>query len=134
MISKRCKYALKALRRLALHKDELMKAWQIADAERIPKKFLEHILIDLRTHALIGSKQGAEGGYYLLKPANQIKLSDVYRIFDGAIAMVPCASEKYYELCDDCDDPETCKLKDMFCDIRNKTYRLMEKKTIAQMT
>ncbi|MBK8847401.1 MAG: Rrf2 family transcriptional regulator [Bacteroidetes bacterium] len=130
MISKRCKYALKALRRLALSKDYVMKAYQIADAERIPKKFLEHILIDLRTHALIGSKKGAEGGYYLLKPASDIKLSDVYRIFDGAIAMVPCASEMYYEACDDCEDPDTCKLKEIFCDIRNKTYALMEKKPL----
>jgi Rrf2 family protein len=118
---------------MAMNEGTVMKAQEIASLENIPKKFLEHILNDLRAQAFIGSKKGAEGGYYLIKPAKSILLSDIYRLFDGAIALLPCASDKYYEPCDDCLDPETCKMKSVFIEVRNKTYKLLSKKTILSM-
>lgn len=133
MLSKKCKYAIKALRRMAMNEGTILKTQEIASLENIPKKFLEHILNDLRAHAFIGSKKGAEGGYYLIKPAKSILISDIYRLFDGAIALLPCASDKYYEPCDDCPDPETCKMKSVFIEVRNKTYKLLSKKTILSM-
>ncbi|MGH7829636.1 MAG: Rrf2 family transcriptional regulator, partial [Candidatus Binatia bacterium] len=60
----------------------------------------------------------------------KITLADVYRFFDGAIALQPCVSQKFHEKCDDCPDEESCDLKPAFYDIREQTYELMSKITI----
>lgn len=69
MLSKKSKYAIKALVTLAKHsKDGVpMRIVEISEQEKIPKKFLEAILLDLRKHGILGSKMGINGGYYLLK-------------------------------------------------------------------
>jgi Rrf2 family protein len=131
MMSKKCKYALKALIRLGkdygggnLFIDD------IATSEHIPKKFLELILLDLKHAGYVRSKQGAQGGYRLVQDPSQISLAEIYRLFDGAIALVPCASQKFYETCDDCPDEKTCRLKKVFIDVRDRTYELMSGVTI----
>ena len=131
MMSKKCKYALKALIRLGgdfgggqLLTDE------IARAENIPKKFLEQILLDLKRAGYVRSKQGTKGGYRLVRDPRQITLAEIYRLFDGAIALVPCVSQKFYETCDDCPDEKTCRLKRVFIDVREQTYELLSEITI----
>jgi Rrf2 family protein len=131
MMSKKCKYALKALIRLSgdfgggqLLTDE------IARAENIPKKFLEQILLDLKRAGYVRSKQGTKGGYRLVRDPRQITLAEIYRLFDGAIALVPCVSQKFYETCDDCPDEKTCRLKRVFIDVREQTYELLSGITI----
>ncbi len=130
-MSKKCKYALKALIRLGgdfgggqLLTDE------IARAENIPKKFLEQILLDLKRAGYVRSKQGTKGGYRLVRDPRQITLAEIYRLFDGAIALVPCVSQKFYETCDDCPDEKTCRLKRVFIDVREQTYELLSGITI----
>lgn len=130
MMSKKCKYALKALSHLAQNEGKIVKSADLARLQNIPKKFLEHILITLKSNSLVASKQGSEGGYYLLKPAKDIQLSEVYRLFDGAIALLPCVSERFYEPCSDCLSPETCKMKFIFAEIRLKTFDMMAEITI----
>jgi Rrf2 family protein len=130
MLSKKCKYAIKALIRLSKSKGEIMRASDIASLENIPKKFLEHILIDLKMHHVVASKQGNVGGYYLLKSPAEITLADVHRIFDGAMALVTCAAVQFYQPCDDCRQPEDCKMKLIFTDIRNKTYQVLAETSI----
>jgi Rrf2 family protein len=130
MLSKKCKYAIKALIRLSKSNGEIMRSSDIATLENIPKKFLEHILIDLKTHHIVASKQGNVGGYYLLKSPADVTLADVHRIFDGAMALVPCAAVHFYQPCDDCLEPESCKMKLIFTDIRNKTYQLLAETSI----
>jgi len=66
-----------------------------------PKKFLEQILLDLKHAGYVRSKQGTKGGYRLVRDPRQITLAEIYRLFDGAIALVPCVSQKFYETCDD---------------------------------
>jgi Rrf2 family protein len=131
MMSKKCKYALKALIRLGgdfggghLLTDD------IARAENIPKKFLEQILLDLKHAGYVRSKQGTKGGYRLVRDPRQITLAEIYRLFDGAIALVPCVSQKFYETCDDCPDEKTCRLKRVFIDVREQTYELLSGITI----
>lgn len=133
MMSKKCKYALKALRCLSQSKLTVTRSADIANKENIPKKFLETILLELKTHGFVGSKQGKEGGYFLLKNAQEIKISEVYRLFDGAIALLPCASEKYYQACDDCTHPESCRMRLVFTEIRNKTYDLLSHTAISDL-
>lgn len=131
MMSKKCKYALKALIRLAkdFGGDHLLTD-DIARAEHIPKKFLELILLDLKRAGYVRSKQGAKGGYRLVQDPNEITLAEIYRLFDGAIALVPCVSQKFYETCNDCPDERACRLKRIFIEVREKTYELMAGVTI----
>jgi len=102
----------------------------IAEKESIPKKFLEQILLELKRWKLVNSKQGAKGGYYLLKPPSDVSLADLYRIFDGPIALTPCVSINYYEKCDDCQDEATCYLRKEFIKVRDKTRLSMMQATL----
>ena len=131
MMSKKCKYALKALIRLGKEYDSgLVLTDDIAKSEHIPKKFLEQILLDLKHAGYVRSKQGSKGGYRLVQEPSQITLAEIHRLFDGAIALVPCVSQKFYDSCDDCPDEKSCRLKKVFIDVREKTYDLLSGVTI----
>lgn len=134
MLSHKTKYALKALLYLAQQEvDQISKTTDIADAANIPKKFLEQILLDLKRGHFVGSKQGKYGGYYLLKPGNEITLADIHRLFDGAIALLPCASLNFYERCSDCTDEAECLLRHGLMTIRDETLKAMQGITIASL-
>lgn len=134
MMSKRCKYALKALVMLGKHYQQgNLLTQDIAEHENIPKKFLELILLDLKRGGYVNSKQGVGGGYYLIKSPASISISEIYRLFDGAIALLPCVSEKFYEKCSDCIDENSCALKRAFAEVREQTYQLMAKITLESM-
>ena len=131
MMSKKCKYALKALIRLGKeYGGGNLLTDDIAISEHIPKKFLEQILLDLKHAGYVRSKQGSKGGYRLVQEPSQITLAEIHRLFDGAIALVPCVSQKFYEACDDCHDEKSCRLKKIFIDVREKTYALLSGVTI----
>lgn len=128
MISKKMKYALKALTYLAKHssKDQCIKTQIISEEEQIPKKFLEQILLELKKHGYVNSKQGNIGGYYIMKHTENVTIKDLYRLFDGPIALVPCASLNYYETCEDCKDEASCNIKKQLVMIRDQTLNAME--------
>lgn len=131
MMSMKSKYALKALTRLGRnYKGGNLPTSVIALEENIPKKFLEQILLELKRAKLVGSKQGINGGYYLLKKPRDISVADVYRLFDGAIALVPCVSLNFYEKCDDCKTEEYCLMRSEFIKIREGARLVMSKTTI----
>ena len=131
MMSKKCKYALKALIRLGNeYGGGNLLTEDIARSENIPKKFLELILLDLKHAGYVRSKQGSKGGYRLVQNPREITFAEIYRLFDGAIALVPCVSQKFYEKCDDCPDEQACRLKKVFIEVREKTYRSMASITI----
>jgi len=130
-MSKKCKYGLKALIHLAKeYGSGPVLTDNIAKSEHIPKKFLELILLDLKHAGYVRSKQGTKGGYRLVQDPSQITLAEIYRLFDGAIALLPCVSQKFYEECDDCPDEKACRLKRVFIDVREKTYDLLSGITI----
>ena len=130
-MSKKCKYGLKALIHLAKeYGSGPVLTNNIAKSEHIPKKFLELILLDLKHAGYVRSKQGTKGGYRLVQDPSQITLAEIYRLFDGAIALLPCVSQKFYEECDDCPDEKACRLKRVFIDVREKTYDLLSGITI----
>ena len=134
MITKKSKYAIKALIFLAkkYQKGPIL-IGEISEAERIPKKFLEAILLDLKKAGILGSKMGKGGGYYLLKTPEDVTLVDVYRLFDGAISLVSCVSLKFYERCEECEDEAICGIRDVFLDIRNETLRIMKGSTLQDL-
>jgi Rrf2 family protein len=134
MMSKKCKYALKALVRLGQEygKGSLLTD-EIAGSANIPKKFLELILLDLKRAGYVQSKQGAHGGYHLVQEPERITIADVYRFFDGAIALQPCVSQKFRGKCEDCPDENSCHLRPAFFEIREKTFEIMSKITLASL-
>lgn len=126
MLSKKTKYAIKALLHLAKNfGNGPTLIGELSSKENIPKKFLESILLDLRKQGLLGSKMGAGGGYYLLKKPNEIVLSQVLRATGGPIALIPCVSLNFYESCSDCPDESTCGLKQVMEEVRDATLKIL---------
>lgn len=130
MLSKKCKYAIHALVHMAKEPEDRFLIKDISEACNIPKKFLEAILLDLKRAGILGSKQGKGGGYFLRMDPADVNLADVVRQFDGAIAAVPCATFKFYESCDECDDEETCTVRHAFLAVRNQTVEMLKSETL----
>ena len=134
MLSRKTKYAIKALTVLAKNpENKPIHISEIATKESLPKKYLEAILIDLKRFGFIASRKGTTGGYYMLKRAEDIKLSALYRIFEGPIALTPCASVHYYEKCVECDDEVTCTLRGAMLNVRNATLGVLDNTSIADL-
>ena len=87
-ISAKADYAVRAATELAAAKDGPTKGDAIARAQDIPLRFLENILGDMRQAGLVRSQRGAEGGYWLAKPAEEISVADIMRAVDGPLASV----------------------------------------------
>ncbi len=135
MLSKKSKYAISALVHLARKygADERVLISDISEKERIPKKFLETILLELKNAGILGSKKGKGGGYYLIKRPQDVNMAEVIRLFEGAIALLPCASYKYYEPCQECEDEKTCGIKSLFKEVRDHTVNVLKKNSLADI-
>lgn len=132
MISKKTKYALNALIYLARHCQEgpvLISA--IAQSERIPQKFLEQILLDLKNNGILQSKKGKGGGYFLGRPAQEIMLGKVVRLFDGPLAPVSCVSQTAYRKCEECRDDSCCGIRMVMKDVRDAISNILDKTSLA---
>ncbi len=134
MLSKKTKYAINALVYLGRRYEQgpILIA-QIAEAQHIPQKFLESILLDLRNAGILSSKKGKGGGYYLIKPPEEVNMADVMRLFDGAIAFLPCVTYKYYERCEECRDEATCGIRDVFREVRDATVEILKGATLSEI-
>jgi Rrf2 family protein len=135
MISNKCKYAIKALVYIAGkgEEDRAILTADIAREQQIPRKFLEIILRELRNNRILESKRGKDGGFRLLRTAEDISLTEVMRIIDGPIAMLPCVSLNYYHKCDECEE-ESCEIKGVFEKVRDRTLDVLNGQTIKSLT
>ena len=134
MISKKSKYAINSLVHLAKKFDQgpvLISI--IAEEEKIPQKFLETILLDLKNAGFLSSKKGKGGGYYLRLEPSEVDLASVLRIFDGAIALLPCVTFKYYERCEECKDETTCSIREAFEEVRNASVQIFKDHTLQTL-
>lgn len=128
MLSKRAKYAIKTILFLQDHPELVpISAKQIAEKENIPYKFLENILRDLKTHQLIKSSRGSDGGYSLAKAPSEISVAQIMRAMDGPIALIPCISERFYESCGECENEETCRIRKLFAEVRSEMLPILER-------
>jgi Rrf2 family protein len=130
VISQKAKYALRALVALARAGDSMM-IGEIAAKERIPRKFLEQILLELKRHGILMSKRGKLGGYALLMPASQITFGQVLRIIDGPIAPLPCLSRIAYRRCADCRTEEECEIRRVFARVAVSARDVLDRTSIA---
>ncbi|MGB5418991.1 RrF2 family transcriptional regulator [Algibacter sp.] len=135
MLSKKTKYGLKALTFIARSKSDLpIQVSVIAKSEQIPQKFLEGILLTLRKSGVLGSKKGKHGGYYLRHDPSEVKMTDVMRVLEGPIAMIPCVSLNYYEKCDDCPDENLCSVHKLMIEVRDSTLQVFRNTTLADLS
>ncbi len=132
MISQKAKYALRALVALARQPPgKPVFIGDIAEAQAIPKKFLEQILLELKHHGLVVSRRGKAGGYGLLRPADTISFGEVLRIVDGPIAPLPCLSKIAYRRCEDCKEEASCEIRRVFAQVADVTRAVLDRTTIA---
>jgi Rrf2 family protein len=134
MITMKAKYAIKALARLALAPaGEPVLIADIAEAESIPKKFLEAILAELKQHGVVHSRKGRGGGYLLSKKPETITLAAILRVLDGPIAPVPCLSRTAYRRCDGCADEATCSVRLVLREAYDASVEVLERTTLADV-
>lgn len=133
MISQKAKYALRALVVLARagSSDEALMISDIAERQRIPKKFLEQILLELKHRGIVMSRRGKSGGYLLLKSPDAVTFGEVLRIVDGPIAPLPCLSRIAYRRCEDCADEGNCEIRRVFARVAEATREVLDNTTLA---
>ncbi len=133
MLSKKSQYAFKALTYLSERFDKgPVLISEIAKKKKIPLKFLENILLELKKADILDSKKGKGGGYFLKKSPDKVKVSTVIRLINGPIAMLPCVSLYFYERCKNCNEKH-CGLHDMMIEVRDATLNVVENRTLKDL-
>lgn len=133
MLSKKAQYAFKALSYMASRKEnEPTLIAEISRKKKIPLKFLENILLELKNAGILESKKGKGGGYFFREPPKNIPLAKVIRLIDGPIALLPCVSLNFYERCKNCDEKQ-CGLHETMILVRDATLKVLEKRSVADL-
>eukprot|EP01136_Pigoraptor_vietnamica_P014592 Opistho-1_new@56940 len=133
MLSKKTQYALKALTYMAERKkDGPVLIAEIAKKKKIPLKFLENILLELKKAGMLDSKKGKGGGFFFKVEPAEIPLAQVMRLIEGPIALLPCVSLNFYQKCKDCDEKK-CGLNKVMKQVRDNTLIILENKTITDL-
>lgn len=134
MLTNKGKYGLKAMVHLAeLQPGALAQVADIAQRNSISKKFLDHILTELRNGGFVYSKKGKGGGYALARPAHEICVGAIVRTLDGPLAPLPCASVTAYRACEDCADLLTCPVRLIMLEARNAIANVLDNRTLAEL-
>ena len=133
MLSKKSQYAFKALNYLTEKYNEgPVLISEIARKKKIPLKFLENILLELKKADILDSKKGKGGGYFLKKSPDKIKVATVIRLVNGPIAMLPCVSLYFYERCKNCNEKH-CGLHELMIEVRDATLKIVENRTLKDI-
>lgn len=133
MLSKKSQYAFKALTYLTERYEQgPVLISEISKKKKIPLKFLENILLELKKADILDSKKGKGGGYFLKKDPAKIKMATIIRLVNGPIAMLPCVSLYFYERCKNCNEKH-CGLHDMMIEVRDATLNIVENRTLKDL-
>jgi len=134
MLTMKGKYGIKALIELArLDPGEVRQSTAIANANGIPKKFLDTILADLRQAGLIQTRKGRSGGYSLARPADTISVAQILRVIDGPIAPISCVSKTAYRKCHDCPTQSACEIRLLMLEVRDAMLAILEHRTLQDL-
>ena len=133
MLSRKAQYAFRALTHLVdKYNEGPVLISEISEQKKIPLKFLENILLELRKAGVLESKKGKGGGYYIKDDPSKTSVAKVMRIVDGPIAMLPCVSLYFYQKCENCDE-FNCGLHGIMENVRDATLGILENKTIQDL-
>jgi len=134
MLSNKAKYGLHALMNLAeKYAQGPVLIADLAREEKIPKKFLELILLDLKNHGILASKKGKGGGYHLARHPSEVIVGQVIRILDGPLAPVSCVSQTAYEACKECKDEHHCGIRLVMRDVREAMAKILDHTSLEDM-
>ncbi len=134
MLSKKTQYALKALIFLAEKgNNEPVLIAEISKKKKIPLKFLENILLELKNAGILGSKKGKGGGYFFVVDPSKVPLAKVMRLIEGPIALLPCVSLNFYEKCKNCEEKK-CGINRVMMQVRDATLTILENQTLADIS
>ncbi len=134
MLNRKTTYGIHALLHLARKREEgVVAVARISEALQVSRKFLERILADLKQEGMVVSQSGRDGGYRLGAVGLELCLADVVRVLEGPIALLPCASHRFYAPCAECHQPETCALQDALVGVRNATVHSLKQITLAHL-
>ncbi len=134
-LSKRGEYALRALIDIGIASElgrPMLKVSELAAKEKLPVKFLEQILTQLKAAGYVKSKRGKLGGYSLAKRMDRIRFGPVIRLIDGPLAPIPCVSQTSYVRCT-CPDEIHCGLRMLMLDVRNAIAKILDRYTLAEI-
>ena len=135
MLSMKAKYGLRALSYLTREYGQgPVLIADMASSERIPHKFLELILLDLKRKGILQSKKGKGGGYHLSRAPALISVGEVVRVLDGTLALLPCVSQTNYRRCDECVDEMTCGIRLVMKDVRDRTSEILDGTSLEDLT
>jgi Rrf2 family protein len=133
MLSKKSQYAFKALGYLTgKYNQGPVLISEISRKKKIPLKFLENILLELKKAGILDSKKGKGGGYFLKKDPAKVKVAQIIRLVNGPIAMLPCVSLYFYERCKNCNEKQ-CGLHDMMIEVRDASLHILERRTLKDL-
>src|SRR2546426_3478642 len=134
-LAKRGEYALRALIDIGIASElgrPRLQVSELAAKEKLPVKFLEQILTQLKAAGYVKSKRGKFGGYSLAKRTDRIKFGPVIRLIDGPLAPIPCVSQTSYVRCT-CPDEVHCGLRMLMLDVRNAIAKILDRYTLADI-
>jgi len=134
MLTKKGKYGLKAMVYLSrFPAEQPVHVHEIATNERIPKKFLNAILLELRNAGFVNSRMGKNGGFTLARTPAAISVGDVVRALDGPLAPIRCASKTRYQRCDDCRDEAACFIRMIMIDAQRALSNVLDNCSIVEL-
>ncbi len=105
---------------------------EISTVQKIPKKFLEQILLELKRHGLVESRRGKDGGYLMLRAPQDVTYGQVLRLIDGPLALLPCLSKVAYKKCEDCVDETSCEVRRVFAKVATATRDVLDSATLQR--
>jgi Rrf2 family protein len=130
-LSMRTDYALRALFTLVEHhRGNPIPIGELARRNDVPKRFLEHIMLDLKARGWVESLPGKRGGYKLKKNPAKITMGEVVRHFDGYLAPIACVSVTDYKRC---SQESVCRFRRVLLRARNMVAELMDSSTLADV-
>ncbi len=130
-LSMRTDYALRALFTLVEHfGGQPIPIAELARRNDVPKRFLEHIMLDLKERSWVTSTAGKRGGYVLARHPTRITMGEVVRHFDGYLAPLACVSVTDYKRC---SQEPVCRFRRVMLESRNLVARLMDDTTLADV-
>ncbi len=133
-ISRKTKYGLRAMYALGRKFGEgNVLIATLAEEEKIPLKFLEAILLELKGAGLLESRKGKNGGYRLMRGPELVPIGAIVRALEGPLAPLPCASERMYQPCEECVDAESCGTRIIMREVRDEIARVLDGTTLAQV-
>ena len=133
MIAQKTRYALRSLLFLVEEGDGIpVRLAHIAASQRVPPKYLELIMLDLKKAGLVSSLRGPKGGYQLTRDASAISFGEIVRAMEGPIALISCASVNFYAPCGDCHDEATCAIRRAFIKLRDQSTAILDAISLAE--